>query len=100
MSRSITVAEEVKLDFIKRFTSNNGHNFPGKIRQNQPVVSDDAYYDFTAFPDGVLGVIFPDCELTQWLQNHGFYITRYKVNEARGNSIESLEHFPNITLIN
>ena len=89
-SRSITLAEDVKIDFIKTFTSNIGHNFPGRIRQNQPVVSDEAYYDFTAFPDGWLGVIFPDCQLTQWLGNHGFYITRYKGTEARQNSIESL----------
>ena len=90
VSRSITPAEDAKINFIRTFTSDNGHNFPGRIRENQPVVSNQVHYDLTAFLNGLLGVVFPDCELTQWLENYGFYIARYKVTTGRGNSIESL----------
>ena len=88
-ARSVTDNEETKIALIRTMTSNNEHAFPGRIKESQDFVSNQSYYDFTGFAGGTLNTIFPQCQLSQWLEGNRFYIKRYKRKMGGGSSIES-----------
>jgi hypothetical protein len=95
-SRIVSDDEQVKVDYIKTFTSINWDRIPGRITDDQPVpVSDETHYQ-----NELHNIIYPRCELRQWIENHGFFIKRYRARTASKlrNGPRSIESFTNNVL--
>ena len=95
--RYITPRETTIVDYIKTIITPPTGEFPGKIREDQPRVIDQAQYLLHLF-HGVMttSTMFPECQLLDWMQSNHFHITRFQKSHrpmGKNNGIHSPKYW-------